>query len=314
MVDTALPSGRRAARAAYAVERLTDAESIRPLLAPEGAYAAFGLAHLSPRLFDRGEWWSASGPTGAPGRGPVWARLGGSPGHALVLHAGGGLGHAMLAVGDATALDAILCLHPGPRFSFAGFRPEHLDTMERHFFLARKELMVRMSVTRETLRPVQGEATRLLGRDIGGINRLYSAQGGQSTYTSRHIDDGVYYGVIVEDRLVSIAGTHVNAPAERVAVVGNVFTHPRYRGGGLATIATSAVTGALLQHCDLVALTVEANNAPALAVYGKLGYGQVCTLYETTAVRKDALGLLSGIRRIAAGWRGRREGREIVVR
>lgn len=97
-------------------------------------------------------------------------------------------------------------------------------------------------------------------------------------------------------------------------MVGNVFTHPRYRGGGLATIATSAVTRALLQHCDLVALTVEANNAPALAVYDKLGYRQVCTLYETPAIRKDALGLVSALRRGAAGWRGRREGKEIVVR
>ncbi|MEE8345958.1 MAG: GNAT family N-acetyltransferase [Dehalococcoidia bacterium] len=306
MVDTALPSGRRAARATFAVERLTDAEAIRALLAPEGAYATFGVAHLAPGLFARCEWWSAIGPTGA--------RLGGSPGRALVLHSGGGLGRAMLTAGDATALDAILRLHPGPRFSFASFRPEHLSVMERHFFLARKELMVRMSVARESLRPVEGEATRLQGRDIGRINRLYSAQGGQATYTSRHIDEGVYYGVIVEGRLVSIAGTHVDSPAERVAVVGNVFTHPSFRGGGLATIATSAVTRALLQHCDVVTLTVEAKNAPALAVYDKLGYRQVCTVYETTVVRKDALGLVSGLRRLAADWRGRREGKEIVVR
>jgi GNAT superfamily N-acetyltransferase len=308
MVDTALPNGREAARAAtkWRVERLTDRAAIRALLRPEGTYAAYAQAQLAPSLFPRSDWWSASVPTGD--------RLGAPAGHALVLHSRGGLGPALLTVGDALALDALISLHPGPRTCFASFRPEHLEVMQRHFLLMRKELMVRMSVTRETFRAVEGEAVRLQGRDIGLINRLYSSEGGPAAYSSSHIEEGVYYGVISEGRLASIAGTHVQSPAERVAVVGNVFTHPRYRGAGLATISTSAVTEALLEHCDLVALTVELSNPSALAVYSKLGYGQQCTLYETPAVRKDPLGLASGLRRLVAGWRGRREGKEIVVR
>lgn len=298
MVDTTLPSSHRTARAEYSVERLADRETIRDLLAPEGAYAAYARAQLTPALLAVSEWWSASG----------------AQARALVLHSRGGLGRAMVTVGDATALDVILGLHPGPRFSFASFRREHREVIQRHFMLTRNELMVRMSVTRETLRPVEGEPERLSGRDINRINRLYMAEGTQASYTSRHIDQGVYYGVIADGRLVSIAGTHVDSPKERVAVVGNVFTHPRYRGRGLATIATSAVTADLLEHCDLVALTVEASNAPALAVYDKLGYRQVCTLYETPVVRKDALGIMSAVRRLAAAWRGRRLGKEIVVR
>jgi GNAT superfamily N-acetyltransferase len=175
-------------------------------------------------------------------------------------------------------------------------------------------MMVRMSVTAETFRPVIGDAERLRGGEIGRVNRLYASEGGPALYSSRHVDQGVYYGVILEGKLVSIAGTHVDAPSERIAVVGNVFTHPLYRGGGLATIATSAVTRALLQHCDLVALTVEADNEPALAVYAKLGYRQECSLYETAAARRDALGVASGLRRIVAGWRGRSQGKEIVLR
>ena len=302
MVDTTLPNNpptwRARAPAKWRVERLTDRETIRALLVPEETYAAYASAQLAPSLFPRSEWWSASG----------------SAGRALVLHSRGGLGLALLTVGDAAALDVLLGLHPGPRTCFASFRPEHLEVVQRHFLLARKELMVRMSVTRETFRRAEGEAVRLHGRDIGLTNRLYSAEGGPAAYSSGHIEEGVYYGVMAEGRLVSIAGTHVDSPAERVAVVGNVFTHPRYRGTGLATIATSAVTQALLERCDLVALTVEVSNAPALAVYAKLGYRQQCTLYETPAVRKEPLGLASGLRRLTAAWRGRREGKEIVVR
>ncbi len=298
MVDTALPGDSRTARADYSVERLYDRDAIRALIAPEGAYAAYAQAQLAPALLASSEWWSASGPAGS----------------ALVLHAFGGLGRAMVTLGDPEALDAILRLHPGPRFAFASFRPQHRPVLARHFILSRDELMVRMSITADTFRPVEGQAKRLAGREIGQINRLYSAEGGAASYTSRHIDQGVYYGVIADGKLVSIAGTHVDSPGERVAVVGNVFTHPAYRGGGLATIATSAVTASLLAHCDLLALTVEAGNAPALAVYKRLGYRQVCTLYETAAVRKDALGVVSATRRLVAGWRGRHEGKEIVVR
>jgi GNAT superfamily N-acetyltransferase len=298
MVDTTVPGRHRAARAEYTVTRLLDVDEIRGLLAPEGAYAAYARAQLAPPLFAQSEWWSASGP-GARG---------------IVLHARGGLGRAMVTLGDAEALDTVLGLHPGPRFCFASFRAEHRRIVQRHFMLARNELMVRMSVARGAFRPVEGEAVRLRGWDIGRVNRLYSTEGGPASYTSRHIDEGVYYGVIQEDELVSIAGTHVDSPSERVAVVGNVFTHPLYRGGGLATIATSAVTAALLEHCDLVALTVEAANGPALAVYRRLGYREECTLYETAAVRKDALGALSGLRRMAATWRGRRSGEEVVRR
>src|SRR4030042_1911134 len=115
MVDTALPSDREpvGAPAKGRVERLTDREKIRALLVPEGTYAAYALAQLAPSLFPRSEWWSASGPTGA--------RLGGSAGRAIVLHSRGGLGPALLTVGDAAALDVLLSLPPGPRPSFAGF-------------------------------------------------------------------------------------------------------------------------------------------------------------------------------------------------
>jgi GNAT superfamily N-acetyltransferase len=299
MVDTALPSDRTSSARAV-VERLTGHDEIKARLAPEGAYAAYGLAQLSPWLINQCECWSSTGHEGS----------------ALVLHSRGGLGHAMLTVGDAEALDAVLSLHPGPRFSFGSFRPEHRAVLRRHFMLARDEVMVRMSVDRESFRAADGQsqAIPLNPSDIGRINRLYASDGSPAAYTARHIEEGVYYGVVSDGRLASIAGTHVNSPSEGVAVVGNVFTGPRYRGGGLATIATSAVTTALLRENELVALTVEARNAAALAVYNKLGYRQVCNLYETPVVRKDALGLFSAARRLIAGWRGRREGKEITSR
>lgn len=298
MVDTALPRDRQAARASYEVRQLTDRDEIRGLLAPERAYSAYALAQLEPGLFEQSEWYAATGPEG----------------QALVVHSRSGLGRALFAIGDPQALDAALSLHPGPRFTFGSLRPEHRPVVKRYFILTREQTMLRMSVTAETLAPVEGEAVRLRGRDVSRINRLYSSEGGPTSYLPRHIEDGVYYGVFVDRKLVSIAGTHAVSPTEGVAVVGNVFTHPRYRNRGFAAIATSTVTQALLQTCSLVILTVEADNGPAVRVYRRLGYQPQCTLHETPLIRKEPLGLLSLARRLAAGWRGRYARKEIVVR
>ena len=298
MVDTTLPRDRQAARSTYIVRRLTDRDEIRALLAPERAYAAYALAQLEPGLFELSDWHTATGPAG----------------RALVAHSRSGLGRALFAVGDPQALDVALSLHPGPRFSFGSLRPEHRPAVQRHFILIREQTMLRMSLTAETLNPVEGEAVRLRGRDVSRINRLYSSEGGPTTYLPRHIENGVYYGVFVDDRLVSIAGTHVVSPSEGVAVAGNVFTHPRYRNRGLATIATNAVTQTLLRMCSLVVLTVEADNDPAVRVYRRLGYQAQCTLHETPLIRKEPIGLLSLSQRLIARWRGRHQGTEVVVR
>jgi len=298
IADSSLPRDRSATHCRYAVERLADPATIRQLLAGERAYGAYALGQLSPELFAASQWWLAQG----------------DGTQAIVVHSHGGLGRAMFIVGDAEAAEAVLALHPGPRFSFASFRMEHKPIVRRHFHLIRDQLMLRMAVTGDRFRPAQGEAIRLRGRDVNRINRLYSREDGSTSYTSRHIEEGVYYGVLAQGKLVSIAGTHVASPAEGVAVVGNVFTHPNYRGSGLATIATSAVTDHLLEECPLVVLTVETTNREAVHLYDRLGYQPECTLIETPVIRKEPLGLMSWGRRLIASWRGRSQRREVVVR
>lgn len=282
----------------YTVEQLIDRDAIRAMLASDRAYAAYAIAQLDSKLFDQSEWYHTKGPDG----------------HALVLHSRSGLGRALFASGDPEGVDAILSLHPGPRFSFGSLRLEHRRAIEKYFIFTRQQSMLRMSVSSATFSPVEGQSVRLLSGDAAAVNRLYSSEGGQASYSPNHIEEGVYFGVIEEGSLVSIAGTHVVSRSEGVAVVGNVFTHPRYRGGGLAAISTSAVTEELLKRCPLVVLTVEATNDPAVAIYKRLGYETQCKLHETPLIRKEPFGAFSLARRLIAGWRGRASGKEIVVR
>lgn len=289
---------RNAEQAEYAIERVTDAGTIRALLEPEKAYAAYALAQLEPHLFPLNDWYNAKGLSGG----------------ALVAHSRSGLGQALFANGDPDAVDAILSLHPGARFSFGSFRLQHRPVIERYFLTTRPQTMLRMAVSRETFVPTEGVTRRLSGSDIVSVNRLYSSEGGPGAYRPSHIEEGVYYGVWMRGGLAAIAGTHAVSLAEGIGVVGNVFTDPRYRGRGLAKVTTSAVTTHLLKTCPLVVLTVEANNEPGVRAYARLGYHVECALHETPLIRKEPLGLISMSRRLAAAWRGRREGKEVVVR
>jgi GNAT superfamily N-acetyltransferase len=296
---TAVSREGQVARAEYAVELIHDPSVARRMLEPDKAYAAYAIAQLDPRYFERNEWVLSRGPGGRD---------------ALIVHSRTGLGNALFATGDATALDAALSIRPGARFSFGSLRLEHKRIVDKYFVMTRPQMMTRMSVAMEQFAPADSRAVRLTGADVSLVNRLYSIEGGVAAYREAHIEDGMYYGVFDDGKLVSIAGTHVVSRAERIAVVGNVFTHPRHRGKGLATQATSSVTRDLLGFCDLVVLTVEVGNEPAVRIYRGLGYEDVCNLHETPLLRKEPVGVVSFMRRAVAGWRGRSTGKEVVVR
>ena len=287
-----------ATRAKYRITELSDSEAIRRLLEPQRAYTAYALAQLDPQMFPRNKWYQSTGQNG----------------QALLLHSKSALGSALFALGDATALDALFALHPGPRFAFGSLMIEHKAIARKYFLMTRSQVMLRLTIGSDTFQPVEAAAQRLTTSDLTAINRLYSMEGGPTAYRTEHLDSAAYYGIFKDRELISIAGTHVVSGSERIAVVGNVFTHPRYRGRGLAKATTSAVTSHLLAYCDLVALTVEEENAAAVAVYKGLGYEMKCKLHETPIVRKEPIGVVSLVRRLIAGWRGRSEGKEIVTR
>ena len=284
-------------RVDFLVERLTEKEAIRRHLGAQVEYTAYALGQLEPGLIERARWFRARGDTGT----------------GLVLHSRGGLGDATFLMGETDAVRAILTIHPGPQQTYVTCQPQHLDAMKAVYRLANQQPMIRMGVKADEFQPVERHgAVRLSGLDVRKINALYTSEGAPSFYAPEHIDTGVYFGVFTEGRLVSIAGTHVVSPQEHVAVVGNVFTHPRYRGRGYATAATSATTAVLLEMCATVVLTVDPANVPATASYRRLGYEEKCPLVEASGTRRDPAGLGAFFRRVRATVRGRRYGNALV--
>ena len=297
MAERELPWVAGRERREYLVRSLRNRDAIRQRLQPLREHAAYALAQLEPGLFERTRWFTAEG----------------AGGRALVTHSRGGLGDATFVTGDPEAATAILSIEPGPARSYLTCRIEHVDAVRSVYHLSNSQPMLRMSVTANTFRRQEVvAATCLLGIDIRRINQLYGSEGNPTYYDAGHIDGGVYRGVVISGRLVAIAGTHAVSPQEGIAVVGNVFTHPRHRGQGYATAATSAATEALLEQCDTVVLTVDPSNAPAITAYRRLGYREAGEMLEATAMRRDASAMLALPRRLLAQLRGRQRGGALV--
>jgi len=81
------------------------------------------------------------------------------------------------------------------------------------------------------------------------------------------------YGVFVNGDLVSYAGSFIQLP--QVWMIGGVYTHPKHRSKGYATLATSAVTEEALKNAESAALFVRSDNYSAIKVYGKIGYKKI---------------------------------------
>ena len=282
-------------RRSYAVERGRDQHRIVALLQRDRFFTAYALAQLEPQAFARSEWWLCETPEGT----------------GLVCHSQAGLGNATVTLGPTEVVAAILSIHPGATQTFATAKTDHLSVLESVHSLPERHIMWRLHVDAERFRPEPGGAVRLRGTQVRELNRLYGSEGGPTSYRAHHLEEGCYYGTMDQGRLVAVAGTHAISPTYRIGVIGNVFTHPQFRGRGYATQSTSAVTAELLKRCDDVVLSVDPTNTPALQAYERLGYRPVGELVEAPAWRHLS-GLSSGARRIVAGLRGRKRGVEIV--
>ncbi len=234
----------------------TDKALLRSFLERDRLYAAYAICDLEEREFSRTRWGVA-----LDGDAPV----------AVVLEYNGPTPQPLFAMGREDGVAVILRDLIRPRIAYVAAPATLIPAIETAYRVDPGPAMVRMWVDRAHFRPYPATVQRLLGAEIGDLNRLYQL-GFASWLPSSAISDGVYYGLRVNGQLVSAAGTHVVSGAARLAVVGNVLTHADYRGRGFATAVTGAVTADLLRTCDQVVLNVRADNPPALNAYRRLGY------------------------------------------
>jgi ribosomal protein S18 acetylase RimI-like enzyme len=131
-------------------------------------------------------------------------------------------------------------------------------------------------------------AVRLSNADLEAVTRLYEMSYPGNWFDPRMLETNHYFGLKGDQGLLSIAGVHVYSRAYGVAALGNIATHPAYRGRGYGKIVTAKLCTTLLETVDHIGLNVNSDNHQAIAVYEKLGFEVVAPYREYMVEAKNS--------------------------
>jgi ribosomal protein S18 acetylase RimI-like enzyme len=260
------------------VERLTHRAAIRAFLERDRQLTAYALGDLDDHLWPESEFY------GALVEGVLQA--------VLLLYRG--LEPTVLtAFGTAEGLRALMQRVALPLEVYYLWLPEHAAILAEQYSIptgAHEEwrmVLPRARFDPPSLNRVVPVAPGHAG-DLAELYRHAAAPGEEVVaFSPAQIARGRFFGVWRDGRLVATAGTHVWSPQEGVAAIGNVFTHPAYRGHGYATQCTAAVAQAAFDAgIETVVLNVRRDNSPALRVYEKLGFQRYALFLEGPALKR----------------------------
>lgn len=111
--------------------------------------------------------------------------------------------------------------------------------------------------------------------DADELKELYSISNPEAWFDPRMLETGCYFGIRASGSIVSVAGIHVYSPTYRAAALGNVVTHPDFRGRGYAQATCARLCQAMQGTIHHIGLNVKSSNVVAIRAYEKLGFTHV---------------------------------------
>ncbi len=132
-----------------------------------------------------------------------------------------------------------------------------------------------------------GDVVPITASDLPAVIQLYQDSYPDNAFDLRMLETGMYFGLRRAGKLASIAGVHVYSPRYRVAALGNITTHPEFRGRGFARIVTTHLCQQLAHKVGVIGLNVKADNLAAIALYQRLGF-RISDEYGEFSLQKGA--------------------------
>jgi RimJ/RimL family protein N-acetyltransferase len=120
--------------------------------------------------------------------------------------------------------------------------------------------------------------------DIPSITGLYKVAYRGNWFDNRMVETGKYFGHFTAGILTGIAGIHVYSPEYRIAALGNIATHPDFRGRKIAYKLTSLLCSDLKNSVDIIGLNVKSDNQAAIKCYENIGF-EIKSSYDECYVR-----------------------------
>jgi GNAT superfamily N-acetyltransferase len=122
--------------------------------------------------------------------------------------------------------------------------------------------------------------------DLDIIKNLYEVAYPYNWFDSRMVETGKYLGYFYDKALIGIAGIHVYSSEYQIAALGNIATHPDFRGRKIAYKLTSALCNNLKTKVDLIGLNVSSENKPAIKCYENIGF-EIHSTYDECFVQNS---------------------------
>ena len=144
----------------------------------------------------------------------------------------------------------------------------------------------RMILTRDPEPVFDHNIRQLEISDMNLITSFYKIAYPHNWFDSRMVKTGKYFGYFNEDKLIAVAGIHVYSSEYRIAALGNIATHPDFRGSKIAYKLTSALCSNLKNSVDVIGLNVNSENLPAIKCYKNIGF-EIRSSYDECLVKNS---------------------------
>ena len=172
-------------------------------------------------------------------------------------------------------------IHLLPKRFYAHFSSDVATVFANDYKIKSHGLHYKMALTNSCLDSIDtSDVKRLTLCDSSELEEFYCVSYPGNWFEPYMLETGCYYGIRHGASFISVAGVHVYSQEYKVAALGNITTHPHFRGQGQAKIVCAKLCKELLQTVDRIGLNVKVDNTSAIACYTRLGFERIATFEE----------------------------------